>query len=220
MKYFSEESLRKELQKDNLLPLLLDDWRKGNTQSQHELEMMWLGLSDFCYHLAKKHYGEPQKVHCFGVEVYEHTVRMDIVLQFIQESNKDMPINGVIFSIHRRYAWIELLVEMKVLGVEYLEEMTVTKKVNSIVTKEIINALKIERMLEERNGRKSTEQEVIVEYTRQLLNQGKSVSYVGIERFFKRYHSYKEAKNRTSCVSFDETFFLQGESDSDIGETV
>jgi hypothetical protein len=214
--YSSEEQKRTELQKNNLLPKLLDNWRHGLKQDQHSLELMWLGLSDFCYHLAKKHYGEPQKVHCYGEETVEHISRMDIVLQFIKESDLDVPIAGIIFRVHRRYAWIELLVEMKVLGVEYLEGMTVTKKINSGVTKEIIRGLKIERALHAKYGRRPTEQEVVVEYTRQLYDQNKIISLTGIKRFFKRYHSYNEVKDRTNCVSFDETYFSQPEVDSDI----
>jgi hypothetical protein len=213
----NKTEMREELRDGNKLLSLLTLYRAGKLMTQYNKELIWLGLSDFCYHLAKKHYGEPQPTHIKGETTTEHNTRIDTVLDFILESNPDIPMKGVIYSIHRRYAWIELLVEFKVAGVSYLEGMTTTKKVNNGVTKDIINGIKIERQLkEENNGRVPTEREVIVEYTRQLLDKGKTISYACVSRFGQRYSAYKACKDRTNTVSFDETYYRQSEIDSSI----
>jgi hypothetical protein len=209
--------MRNELKDGNKLPLLLDTYRHKRLMTQFMKELMWVGLSDFCYHLSKRHYGEPQKTHVKGEITEAHQVRMDTILEFILESDLKIPIKGVIFSIHRRYAWIELLVELKLAGVAYLEGMSTTKKVNSAVTKDIIEGLKIERKLSEENyGRIPTESEIIVEYTRQLLDKGKTVNYASLERLLQRYSTYRACKNRTNTLSFDEAFYKKSESSDSV----
>jgi hypothetical protein len=211
---------REELKKDNKLLSLLESYRAGKPLTQHNKELIFVGLSDFCYHLAKKHYGEPQATHSRGETTIEHQTRIDTVLDFILESSLDIPIKGVIYSIHRRYAWIELLVEFKVAGVAYLEGVTTTKKVNSSITKDIINGIKIERQLTERNnGRIPLERDVTLEYVHQLLDKGKTISYASIERFTQRYSAYKGAKNKTGKISFNESYFITSEDSDSIRES-
>lgn len=212
----SREQLRGELHKDNGLLRLLDMLRRGEPISDDEKEMLWLGVSDFAYHLAKKHYGEPQKVFDWGQWTDAHYNRVETILTFVKESNLDTPIKGIVFSIHRRYAWIELIVEMKTLGISYLEDMSVTRRVNSIFTKEIIKGNTILRKLTDEHKRIPTHSEIIVEYTRQLMDKGETVSYARIKRFSERFRAYQEAKNRTNTLSFDETYYVETESnDSD-----
>lgn len=209
----SREQTRIELHKDNGLLRLLDDLRRGNSMSDSDREMLWLGVSDFAYHLAKKHYGEPQKTFDWGQWTDAHYNRVETILTFVKESDTNTPIKGIVFSIHRRYAWIELIVEMKTLGVSYLEEMSVTKRINSIFTKEIIKGNKIIRRLTNEYRRIPTHHEIVVEYTRQLMDKGETVSYARIKRFSERFRAYQEAKNRTSCLSFDETYFIGDDAD-------
>ena len=217
----STNQLRRELKEEGVFIDILDRYRKNDRSfTTHDMELMWLGTSDLCYNLSKKHYGEPQKVGMVG-QWYTHTkdndshyCRIITVLQFVRESNPNTPIKSVLFSIHRRYAWIELIVELSVLGVSYLEGMSVTKKINSALTQHIVLGCLLERRLKNELGRTPTYKEICIEYIKRQSETVGSVNFPNVERFISQYWQYKQAKNYCQTMQLDESYYQEQDTDS------
>lgn len=215
MKKSTNKELRRVLKITNCLLPLLDQLRRGVILSEFHRSLVWLGVSDLAYNLAKKHYNEPQKTGMRGQwynpyngDEYEmHINRVLIIIQFFIESDHNTPIEGVMYSVHKRFPWIELVTEMKTLGVEYLEDKTVTQKINSNVTQFIIKGNKIYRRLHNEFKRIPTLDEIVVQYVTDKLDKCETISFTNIKRFSERYRHYLEAKAQCSALSFDETYY-------------
>jgi len=214
MQELTNNQLRAELKSEGLFVDILDKYRnESDSLTDKERKLLWLGVSDLCFNLAKKHYGEPQKVGMRG-QWYDqtkdndsHYCRIITVLQFIKESKLATPIKSILFSIHRRYPWIELVVEMSVLGVSYLDDLPITKKVNSSITQNIVLGCQLERQLNYELNRTPTYKEICCRFAENKSKTTGSVNFPSIQRFITQYWLYKQSKNSCTPMQLDETCF-------------
>jgi hypothetical protein len=218
---------------------LLDKLRKHLHLSDTEKQELWLGVSDWVSNLARKHYGQKQKTGHYvkGVprqwyepikgnyrEYERHLKRMDVCFDFVNESSVDTPIKGVVFAFNRRFIWIEMLVELECLGINFDKEKTTTQRINSTVLRDLIRANRLARNFKDTHRRYPSYDELTVEYAKELLGKGKYLNYHTLQRFINRYANYQAAKLKADALlGYDEqrggsenTFLL---SDSGISTT-
>lgn len=218
----TNKEIREVLRSDSSKFLtLLDNFRKGNPFTEQEKEELYLGVSDWVSSLARSHYGQRQRAGQFVPggfrQWYEpvtaafcdfdkHQKRMEVAFQFVKESNPETPIKGVVFSFNRRYSWVEMLVELRHLGIEFLPGNT-TQQINSTTIRDIITGNSITRKLQTKLRREPTDEEITIEFCSQLLGMGKRISIMSIRRFLSRYHAYRVAKAwGNPILGYDETW--------------
>jgi hypothetical protein len=215
----TNKEIREELKGTSFLSLL-DLYRQDKYLTEHQKQELWLGVSDWVSSLARKHYGQNQRTGHYvkGVprqwyepvkgnfkEFDKHRLRMEFAYSFVKESSPDVPIRGVVFSFNRRFVWTEMLVELTVLGVQFLPDKTTTQRINSTILRDLILGNSLARQFKDTHGRYPNYDEITIEFSRHLLSMGKKINLRSCQRFLNRWHNYQQSKSQADpLVGYDE----------------
>jgi hypothetical protein len=195
-------AIRKLLKESNYFLTLIEAYR-NDTLSEREKEHLWVGISDLALKLARKHYKESQwldkntwyKGRLDNVAEEKQSIRVEYIYLFIKQYKEDTPSSGVLFALHRRFAMLELLVEMKLIGIDFCSQYDMPKRTNLTALKDIMLGIQLVRSLRIEYDREPTHKEIIIAYAATRISQGKLVGWDDLQRFSERYFNYQGIKN-------------------------
>lgn len=202
--------VRRLLKGSNYLLTLIDAYRTDEL-TENEREHLWVGISDLAIKLANKHYGEKQHIKktylaCAGIHSAEEkqAIRVQYIYEFIRDYKEGTPAVGILYAIHRRFAYLEMLVECKFIGLAIAEDVPMPTRTNMGLVRDIMLGAKLYRRLHHEFKRHPTDKEILVEYAAHRIEQGKLVGWQDLQRFANRVFPYYEIRNAKYATELPE----------------
>jgi hypothetical protein len=111
-----------------------------------------------------------------------------LILEFLKEY-KHLPVQLCVSRIKRRFTWLELLLDTRLLGINLDLGCSISRAATKCLVRDIIKGLSIQRSLVN-----PTVREVTIEYAYQLTKKtGRFPTYHRLEVFSERYSKYVES---------------------------
>lgn len=205
------KTIRKKIKEFDLLPGLIDKYRGDSSLTLDESLFLWVGLNDLSMRLANRHYKEKQYNINYdwlnpveSEQGHKQYIRVFFTYDFIKEYKAGVCAKGVLFALHRRYPYLEMLVECKYYGLDILPGKGLHKRINSRPIKDIMIACQIYRSIP---IKQATYKEILLRYVHGRIEEGKTITYQDVSRFIQNTTPYFKAKNIKYSVEFMEALY-------------